>query len=423
MARNASGTYTLPAGNPVVTGTTIESSWANATMQDIATEMTDSLNRSGKGAMLDQLKLTDGSAGAPGLTFNLDQDTGLYRSGTNAMVAVAGAQPSVTFEANKASVEGGSGAAALVVRSGNSTADEGVVELEVDSDVFALRVVDDDGTDGQSLLEVDLADDQSLFHHRPLVPNSEATSRLTLLGQGLSLAFTTRASTFTAVYADRGVINNCTGIGQTVNLDPAATLGNGWWTIVRATAFAVTINPDGSETIDGSATISVAAGTSVAVYCTGTAFITGVGLGTGSIPSGTRMIFHQNAAPTGWTKSTEGDVENKAIRTTTGTTSDYVAGDDFTDVFGVSKTTAGHTLTGDESGIQSHGIRVRRASAGPVPESLNDGDAIIGDDPSGSTDSVLTTTFFVAGADAIDAHTHGLTMDLNYLDCIVGVKN
>ncbi|CAB5217704.1 hypothetical protein UFOVP202_1, partial [uncultured Caudovirales phage] len=29
MSRNGSGTYNLPAGNPVVTGTTITSSWAN----------------------------------------------------------------------------------------------------------------------------------------------------------------------------------------------------------------------------------------------------------------------------------------------------------------------------------------------------------------------------------------------------------
>ena len=38
MSRNGSGTYTLPAGNPVVTGTAITSSWANTSLSDIVQE-------------------------------------------------------------------------------------------------------------------------------------------------------------------------------------------------------------------------------------------------------------------------------------------------------------------------------------------------------------------------------------------------
>ena len=36
MSRNGSGTYNLPSGNPVTSGTTSTSSWANTTMQNIA---------------------------------------------------------------------------------------------------------------------------------------------------------------------------------------------------------------------------------------------------------------------------------------------------------------------------------------------------------------------------------------------------
>ncbi|SAJ89341.1 tail fiber domain-containing protein [Burkholderia multivorans] len=44
MPRNGSGTYQLPAGNPVVTGTTISSSgWANPTLADIASALTASI--------------------------------------------------------------------------------------------------------------------------------------------------------------------------------------------------------------------------------------------------------------------------------------------------------------------------------------------------------------------------------------------
>lgn len=48
MARNGSGTYSLPAGNPVVTGTTIQSTWANNTLSDIATALTQSLSQDGQ---------------------------------------------------------------------------------------------------------------------------------------------------------------------------------------------------------------------------------------------------------------------------------------------------------------------------------------------------------------------------------------
>lgn len=44
MPRNGSGVYSLPAGNPVVTGTTISSSgWANPTLSDIAAALSASI--------------------------------------------------------------------------------------------------------------------------------------------------------------------------------------------------------------------------------------------------------------------------------------------------------------------------------------------------------------------------------------------
>lgn len=46
--RNGAGTYTLPAGNPVVSGTTISSTVHNNTMSDIATALTGSLTKDGQ---------------------------------------------------------------------------------------------------------------------------------------------------------------------------------------------------------------------------------------------------------------------------------------------------------------------------------------------------------------------------------------
>ena len=57
MSRNGSGTYTLPAGNPVVSGTVIASSWANNTMNDLASAMTDSVAADGQTPMTGPLNM------------------------------------------------------------------------------------------------------------------------------------------------------------------------------------------------------------------------------------------------------------------------------------------------------------------------------------------------------------------------------
>ena len=57
MSRNGSGTYSLPAGNPVVSGTVIASSWANNTMNDLASAMTDSVAADGQTPMTGPLNM------------------------------------------------------------------------------------------------------------------------------------------------------------------------------------------------------------------------------------------------------------------------------------------------------------------------------------------------------------------------------
>jgi len=57
MPRNSQGLYTLPAGNPVISGTLIESAWANGTMDDVATALTQSLPRDGSAPMTGPLTL------------------------------------------------------------------------------------------------------------------------------------------------------------------------------------------------------------------------------------------------------------------------------------------------------------------------------------------------------------------------------
>ena len=82
MARDASGNYTLPAGNPVAGGTTITATWGNTTMLDVGTELTASLDRNGQGGMLAGLKGFAGSVSLPSFTFSSEISSGMYYVGT-----------------------------------------------------------------------------------------------------------------------------------------------------------------------------------------------------------------------------------------------------------------------------------------------------------------------------------------------------
>ena len=57
MSRNGSGTYSLPAGNPVVTGTTITTTWANNTLTDMANALTGSVASDGQTTMSSNLNM------------------------------------------------------------------------------------------------------------------------------------------------------------------------------------------------------------------------------------------------------------------------------------------------------------------------------------------------------------------------------
>jgi hypothetical protein len=85
MPRNASGVYTLPAGNPVVPGTTIDAAWANDTLEDLANEVTNSLSRTGAGGMLAPFRIADGNVTGPGLAYLNETNSGLYRSGAGSI--------------------------------------------------------------------------------------------------------------------------------------------------------------------------------------------------------------------------------------------------------------------------------------------------------------------------------------------------
>ena len=103
MSRNGSGTYNLPAGNPVVTGTTITSSWANTTLSDIATALTGSVAADGQTPVTGSINMGTNkitNLGAP--TLSTDAATKNYvDTATGAFGTIA------TQNANAVNITGG----------------------------------------------------------------------------------------------------------------------------------------------------------------------------------------------------------------------------------------------------------------------------------------------------------------------------
>ena len=110
MSRNGAGTYTLPAGNPVTTGTVISSTWANTTLSDIGSALTQSVAKDGQTTMTANLpmggfKLTNTAAGSAATdSVNLGQvQNGAFLtlssvSGTDTITATA--SPTLTAYGN-----------------------------------------------------------------------------------------------------------------------------------------------------------------------------------------------------------------------------------------------------------------------------------------------------------------------------------
>lgn len=82
--RDTQGNYSLyTPGNPVVSGTTISSTWANNTLGDIKSEITNSLDRSGRGGMWAPLRVTNENKDHPSYSWTAETNSGWYRAGTN----------------------------------------------------------------------------------------------------------------------------------------------------------------------------------------------------------------------------------------------------------------------------------------------------------------------------------------------------
>lgn len=120
MPSDSSGIYSLPTGYLAITGETILASQHNPPLEDIAAGLTARLMRSGAAPMTGALKLADGSASTPGLSFASAPTTGLFKSTLGIGVGVSGVQV-MDFGSSASFIDGGdiASANALTLGTGN----------------------------------------------------------------------------------------------------------------------------------------------------------------------------------------------------------------------------------------------------------------------------------------------------------------
>ena len=255
MPRNGAGTYTLPAGNPVITNTNITADWGNDTMEDIGNELTNSLSREGDGGMNAPLRFVDGDINAPGIAWVSETNTGFYYAGPGEFwVSVLGTDV-VQFTDN-----------GLLIPTGIDLTVQGEVSLEGGLNVAGNFSVDTNkftvaAASGNTTVAGTLAATGALTAAAGTFTSASATSLAVGLTGATNPAFTVDSSTGSQVAglkvtgaATAGTVavvvtDSGSNASLTLNAKGSGTIGIG-----SVSTGAVTITP--ATTITGVATLT-----------------------------------------------------------------------------------------------------------------------------------------------------------------------
>ncbi len=173
--------------------------------------------------------------------------------------------------------------------------------------------------------------------------------------------------------------------------------------------------------------------------------------------SGTVMLFHQLAAPSGWTKDVAAALDDSALRIVTSTT--WVSGQGgatvFSSVFGSSKNAGAMKLSGPQTGTvahshgggsysagsngaHQHGMDLSNAASGSFTAGDHlDGVGSLWGTGTGSGSNVEVgirsvsdhthpmsgTSGATTAASAVTSHAHTLSLDLNFVNFILASKD
>lgn len=210
---------------------------------------------------------------------------------------------------------------------------------------------------------------------------------------------------------------NFVDVTGTATITALGTVAAGARRRVRFTGAATVVHNGTSLLLPGAANLSAQANDGAEFVSLGSGNWWCSGVRTGTFPSGTKMLFQQTSAPTGWTKDTTHN--DKALRVVSGAASSGGA-TAFTAVFGASKTTGAHTLTIAEMPLHGHPFRTVQntdsnlfgfATGQATPTNRA---AFTGTPANGTP---------LGGEGGGGSHDHTLSLDLQYVDLIIATKD
>ena len=151
-----------------------------------------------------------------------------------------------------------------------------------------------------------------------------------------------------------------------------------------------------------------------------------------AFPSGTKMLFQQTSAPTGWTKVTSG-VDNKALRIVSGTVGSG-GSSGFTTAFADRSLTANAANTTATGTVDSHTLSISQMPAHvhhfSVMPQIGNGNAARGSTPPNGNPSTDSTGGGGGHSHGFtgSAHNHSITVSnldlaVEYLDVIIASKD
>jgi hypothetical protein len=263
MARNGTGTYSLPSPqNPVVDDTPITTDWANTTLTDIATEITNSIDKGGRTTATANLPMggfrhTGVGVATARTTYASSADV---QDGTITYLTGVAGTNTITANAPFSMTAYAPGQVFRFVAAGGNTS---TATLNINS--IGAKAITKAGTTVLAANDIPAGAAVEVIYDG---------TQFQIVGAPVPAAIVRDARTSNTILGvgDKGKLIDITSGTFSQTFDACATLGSGWYLWLRNSGTGdITLDPNSTEQIDGLTSFIMYPGEVRLVQCDGSA--------------------------------------------------------------------------------------------------------------------------------------------------------